>query len=335
RQVVAAANLKTEEDETKAKYLLRMEGARDVVNYEEGKEIWRSEIFSLVEAPAHNLVQLVSYWEPERELSGVRALPFRWVSDGRNNAFIVWVIRPDSNAKYLHFCAESGPSVDFKPLNIAGRDGDGNLLGDYVVEGYSCHWVPVQGKVGPFTFSSDARGKTISPIEPRKLNYRIFRVGLSDRAYDESTIATIALAKDIIRKNSKASEAWAAKPQLGDGWYNFESFAGESFRWAKNNAEIVLYRQSDELQQLELDVEPGPSLGEKPLSLQILDESGQKIASAIVTGRQTLHLSIPSSKVTPQVLHIHAVNSDNLPVPNDPRILNFRVFKIGVAASQN
>lgn len=334
RQVVTAANLKTEADKTKAKYLLRMEGARDVVNDEEGKTVWRSEIFRLVEAPAHNLVQLVSYWEPERELSDVRSLPFRWVSDGRNSAFIVWVIRPDSNAKYLHFCAESGPSVDFKPLTIAGRDGNGNLLGSYVVEGYSCHWVPVEGKLGPFTFSSDARGKTISPIEPRKLNYRIFMVGLSDRVYDESTVATLTLANDIVRKDNKVSEASPAKLQLGNGWYNFERFAGESFRWAANDAEIVLFRQSGELQQIELDVEPGPGLGKKPLSLKILDERGQEIASAMVTGRQTLNLQVPSSKVTPQVLRIHAVNSDNLPVSNDPRILNFRVFKIGVAAAK-
>lgn len=335
RQVVAAANLKTEADIAKAKYLLRLEGARDAVNEEEGQTIWRSEIFRLVEAPAHNLVHLVSYWEPEHELSGVRALPFRWVSDARISAFTVWVIRPDSNAKYLHFCAESGPSMDFRPLTIAARDGNRNLLGDYVVEGYSCHWVPVQGKVGPFSFSSDAQGRTISPIEPRKLNYRIFMVGLSDRVNDESTVATLTLANDIVRKDNRVSENAPAKLQLGNGWYNFESFAGESFRWAKNNAEIVLFRRSRELQRLELDVEPGPALGNKPLSLQILDARGLEIASALVTGRQTLNLDIPPGNEASQLLCIHAANTDNLAVSNDPRILNFRVFRIGVVSAAN
>lgn len=331
RQVVAAANLKTEEDKTKAKYLLRMEGARDVVNDGGEKVVWQSELFRLIEAPAHNLVQLVSYWEPERELSEVRALPFRWVSDGRNSAFIVWVARPDSNAKFLHFCAESGPSVDFRPLAIAGRDGKGGLLGNYVVEGYSCHWVPVEGKLGPFTFSSEIRGRAVSPIEPRKLNYRISMVGVSGRPYDESTLATLTLANDIVGKDGRVTENARLKLQLGNGWYNYESFAGETFRWARDGAEIVLSGKHGEREQVELDVESGPSLGEKSLSLKILDVTGQEIASALVKGRQTLNLEVPAGKAGPQVLHIQVVNSDNVPVPNDHRILNFRVFKIGAA----
>ena len=99
----------------------------------------------------------------------------------------------------------------------------------------------------------------------------------------------------------------------------------------RNDAEIALFRRRGERQNLELDIEPGPGLGKETLSLQILDERGREIASASITGRKTLKLDIPPGKDAFQLLRIHAADSDNVSVPNDRRILNFRVFRLGVA----
>ena len=116
--------------------------------------------------------------------------------------------------------------------------------------------------------------------------------------------------------------------ELGAGWYPLETFGGATFRWVNNDAEIRV-PASGAKGQLSLEVEPGPGLGSQPFDLQVLDETGHTIAQTSVKGRETVQVTLPiplSQK--PAVFRLH-VEGGGLPTPNDPRILNFRVFRVG------
>jgi hypothetical protein len=78
---------------------------------------------------------------------------------------------------------------------------------------------------------------------------------------------------------------------------------------------------------LSLVVEPGPGVGGKPFLLKVLDESGRQTAAVRVTGRGTVQLFIHADSDKPNEYRLH-VDGGGKPAPNDPRILNFRVFEI-------
>lgn len=111
--------------------------------------------------------------------------------------------------------------------------------------------------------------------------------------------------------------------KLGTGWYDLETFQGLQFRWVNNDAEFAIQPHKTGTISLLLDVEGGPSLGGNPLLLKILRD-GRPLQTITVHGHQTIKLELPGQ---PAVLRLHT-DSVNAPVPNDPRILNFRVFRI-------
>jgi hypothetical protein len=47
-----------------------------------------------------------------------------------------------------------------------------------------------------------------------------------------------------------------------------------------------------------------------------------------VRQRQIIHLDLPEKAGNRTVFRLH-VDSPNLPIPNDPRTLNFRIFRFG------
>lgn len=340
-----SAGLRVETDAGQARYLLRMNNYRDVIEPDAEEVIWESGLFRLIKAPQSNFSLIRSLWAPEIPGGGPRNAQdnqFRWVSDGKNNWFSVIIVRPSDRQHYLHFCAESGPGLDFRPLPLVGRDADGKELAQFTVDTFGCFSTDIAGRRGPFRFSSNVVGRVVSQLDMRHLNFRVFHVGVTDAPYDLATLRHLNALEDITPKATAAAlQTFHARPSssipppgtvyLRNNWYPFEKFSGDSFRWVRNDAEIALFRRRGERHDLELDIEPGPSLGKETLSLHILDERGREVASASVTGRKTLNLDIPPGNEAFQLLRIHAVDSDNLSIPNDPRILNFRVFRIGIA----
>ncbi len=115
---------------------------------------------------------------------------------------------------------------------------------------------------------------------------------------------------------------------IGHGWYPIETFAGETFRWVNNDAEIVVTAPSGNQQQLNVELEPGPGLASQPFELQVLDKEGQIVATTKVSGRETVIIKLTIVPNQPAVFRLH-VESSGLPTSNDPRILNFRVFRFG------
>lgn len=115
---------------------------------------------------------------------------------------------------------------------------------------------------------------------------------------------------------------------LGSGWYPLEQYGGETFRWVDNNAEITACPTGGHA-KVALELEPGPSLGTKKMTLFV--RSGQGTAQAIsVPDRRVVTIALP--KNLPQTLILH-VQSRNLRPPHEKRILNFRVFSVALGSS--
>lgn len=117
--------------------------------------------------------------------------------------------------------------------------------------------------------------------------------------------------------------------ELGRGWGVVETFRGETFRWVDNDAQIRLTASHAGDALLSLVVEPGPGEGGKPFLLKALDESGHQVAAVRVARRGTVKLFVPVVSDKPNEFRLHA-DGGGKPAKNDPRILNFRVFQIGV-----
>jgi hypothetical protein len=74
-----------------------------------------------------------------------------------------------------------------------------------------------------------------------------------------------------------------------------------------------------------MELQPGPSLGGKPLSLHAFF-NGKKLEVMNAPKARTVSIRLPSGSMEVR-LHVESANN---PAPGDPRILNFRVFKISV-----
>lgn len=115
---------------------------------------------------------------------------------------------------------------------------------------------------------------------------------------------------------------------LGKGWYLFETFNGQSFRWVNNDAQIVVKNPHGSTKSVALEVEPGPSLGTRNFRLQIV-ENGKTVASIPVSGRQRVTASVPVRPGASTTFALHVSGGGKR--TSDPRVLNFRVFTVADA----
>jgi len=115
---------------------------------------------------------------------------------------------------------------------------------------------------------------------------------------------------------------------LGKGWYLFETFGGQSFRWVDNNAEIIVKNPRTNSKSVALEVEAGPSLGTKNFPLQIV-ENGKVVGSIPIKGHARIVATVPvrPGAATTFALHVNGGGKHT----SDPRILNFRVFTVADA----
>jgi hypothetical protein len=114
--------------------------------------------------------------------------------------------------------------------------------------------------------------------------------------------------------------------QLGSGWGPIEIFHREHFRWVENDAQILITPQKTGDLEVSMEVEAGPGVGGQCL-LKALDDSGRQVAAVLVQGRKAVKFFIPAETGKPNEFKLH-VDGGGGRIPNDPRILNFRVFQI-------
>jgi len=146
---------------------------------------------------------------------------------------------------------------------------------------------------------------------------------------DRRPVAAFLRSVGFVRGAEALDDVIAADSvmRLGQGWYALETQNGQPFRWVNNQAELVINRPVGSQQSLNLELEPGPGLGSQPFQLEVLDQAGKVVATGRAEGRKTLLLDLPTTPGQPNLFRLQ-VKSDNKTAPNDPRILNFRVFNI-------
>jgi hypothetical protein len=116
---------------------------------------------------------------------------------------------------------------------------------------------------------------------------------------------------------------------LGQHWYPFEAYLGETFRWASNDAELTVTAPVGAPRPLLLEIEPGPGVGGGAVDLQVLDEQGA-LATVVplAPGRQLARVTLPLAPGATGTYRLHVDGGDR-PTLGDPRTLNFRVFRYG------
>lgn len=130
---------------------------------------------------------------------------------------------------------------------------------------------------------------------------------------------------DIFSDNALALE--------GGGWYPLEEFRNESFRWVSNDARLTVATLRPVPYGLALLIEPGPGVGLKPFELKLLDSEAKPVGSVRVAGKQTVTVPIPAGEPRIHRLVLHVDGGDTKAL-RDNRILNFRVFKLGLIAEK-
>jgi hypothetical protein len=121
--------------------------------------------------------------------------------------------------------------------------------------------------------------------------------------------------------------------KLGRGWYPPEKYQGLVFRWAPNDAEVVLEVPSAG-DQLVVDVEPGFGPNQFSCRLSLRDAAGRELAAAPLRGGRTaVRLSLPADVKAGAVLRLHA-EGGGVSLPNRPKVAHFRIFSVELGVNE-
>lgn len=203
--------------------------------------------------------------------------------------------------------------MNSKGINLFYMDDD--LLSKFSIDPFDPSFLISMNSFGwkLIAFEEGADGRWLLFHRPSLLTRPV------ELAADNLTTTTI-----IFPSASTASTVW-----LGDNWYSMETLDDESFHWVNEDAEIIILPDTETPPELIAEIEPGPSLGSTSLTLVIDNEAGTEVGRVLVTGRQEITIPLPPLiPGQPNRFRLRA-DSQNLPVPNDPRLLNFRVFRLG------
>lgn len=318
RRILSDEGIHIKRNIGEASYLLKQRGLLDITPEPVGDIVWESEIFSIIKRPINDNIEIATYWQPEGGLQ-----VFRWVSDARIGKVLIDIKSRAANSNYIYICGAAGPSVDHKPLSITVTDVNKKAVSSFIMSTQACHWLNISQYTAPFSIEHAEEGKIISYIDNRKLVYRLFHIGLSSTPSVHELPQEHLLAEDIVSDQSSNNSGILL---LGQNWFPFEKFNGESFRWVNNGALLKL-KNVNTSGALAIDVELGPSAGH-PIVIQIRDRSGKNLGSCQVDRRKLCIIPIKFEEIIENHLEIVS-NAASLPIKTDPRILNFRVFKIG------
>ena len=250
-------------------------------------------------------------WYPLEQQNGNA---FRWVN---NDAELL--VSPEAHDADLMIDLEPGPSLGGQPMKLEARDSSGQLLLQKNIanrESVRLHLASqVRNAEGLSTIRlHSANGGGIIPGDTRKLNFRVFRAALqASAAAKPVTTGDVAASDDVI--------------QLGANWYPQESLGADHFRWVDNDAVISISDPRALAKGLSIELEPGPGVKKRPMVLRVLDSAGRQVQAAEITGRQTVNVFPPLTAKRPLEYRFH-VDGGGQKIASDPRILNFRVFKI-------
>lgn len=117
--------------------------------------------------------------------------------------------------------------------------------------------------------------------------------------------------------------------RVGAGWHWVEHSPEHVYRWAENDAEIVVLRPSGRLSKLLIDLETGPALDWQPFDLTVLDEEDAVLLTKRIESRETLALSLPlEAGPDARIFRLRVAAHGGPASPTDWRILRFRATRI-------
>jgi hypothetical protein len=154
--------------------------------------------------------------------------------------------------------------------------------------------------------------------------------------YDLALLRTLNSAPDDIAPGHDRIELQHGRmPRdglfVGAGWYPVERFAGATFRWVDQDAEVVVTDPTQAHTAVLLEVEKGPGVVGEHLDLAVLDQRGDVVETHRVSDRGMIALSLPTSQAAGlNVFRLQPIGGGGA-IPSDPRRLNFRVFRMARA----
>jgi hypothetical protein len=114
---------------------------------------------------------------------------------------------------------------------------------------------------------------------------------------------------------------------LGQGWFTPEHLGPmETFRWAQEEAEVLLAEAPEPGATLVVDLEVGPASLGQPVNLEVATDDGQILVALTLDDRSRLHLQLPSPR--PNRLWFRATG-EFFQVNLNTRTLCFRAFRFG------
>ena len=237
---------------------------------------------------------------------------FRWVDN--DATFIVDSKGPIAK---IAIVLEAGPGVGSTgafTLDVLGQNG--SVVAQAQVRGGQPVRFDLPAQAGKNTYRLHVAGggKKIA-TDPRVLNFRVFRIA------DASTDTALGAGHPDIVSGSDV--------RLGAHWYPLEQYAGETFRWVDNDAQIIVTSDTAQDRRLKLVAAAGPSIQSPANFLVALNGSdGRLLQAGKIKARGFVYFDLPL-KPGSNTFSLH-VNSTGKTAPNDARVLDFRVFSLAI-----
>ena len=111
-----------------------------------------------------------------------------------------------------------------------------------------------------------------------------------------------------------------------EGWSAVQDSGGELYRWVDSEATLLLDKLRGQSRALRLCAEAGPSAGDAPVTMELVDKSGNTMAAAAIKGRADVRIQMPPGFVEDALTF--RVHGAGLPIKGQPRIANLRVLAL-------
>lgn len=261
---------------------------------------------------------------------------FRWVD---TEAEVRLAGSPATNRRLLLDVAP-GPSYGKLPAELYVLDNSGRQIASFALTARQtiAFDLPETGD-GKYLLCLDGDRRAV-PNDHRILNLQVFDVRATDTANIGASEIIRTAAVDAPPERAPADNAAIVGPDIHDetvqlhrNWERVVVRDGECFRWVETNAVFSVVGAVPGETTLELDVEPGPSCGPLPARLYVLDAADREVAALMISERESMSVKLPVTSGLPARFRL-CLDGAGRRIPNDPRILNFRVFRMQCVAEE-
>ncbi len=186
--------------------------------------------------------------------------------------------------------------------------------------------------VGAFAFDPPVR---LAPGAHRiDLEFsRAQRLPMGDGRLVSALLGTLSLDAPQAAANAANAVEGDIVPQnggcrLGANWDALERYAGETFRWVSNDAELAIDARVAGTVDLALTAEAGPGAVDGRVGLSFADRNGRRVANLELGPRTSTTVTLPVHAGS-NAFRIEVSGGEHR-IASDPRILNARFFKLAV-----